>query len=137
MTTSDRFEKSVFARILDGELPGCFVYRDDDVAAIMSINPLTTGHTLVIPTQQIAHWIDQPGELAGQVFAVAQRVARAIDDVYKPVRVGLAIAGLEVPHAHVHVTPIETIDDLNFTRAATTIPSDLDQQAAKIAAALL
>jgi histidine triad (HIT) family protein len=57
--------------------------------------------------------------------------------VYKPVRVGLAIAGLEVPHAHVHETPIETIDDLNCTRAATTIPSDLDQQAAKIAAALL
>jgi histidine triad (HIT) family protein len=129
-------QPSVFTKILEGKFPAAFVYRDDVVAAFMSIGPLTPGHVLVVPTQQIDHWIDLPTELASKVFAVAQRVGQAIDAVYAPNRVGVMIAGDEVPHAHVHVLPINSAADLNFANAKPATLDELKVEAQKIAEAL-
>lgn len=105
---------SVFTRIINGELPGRFVWRDPQCVAFLSINPLKPGHTLVVPRQEVDHWIDLAPESATHVFGVAQAIGKALQQGFKPVRVGLMIAGLEVPHTHVHVVPISSVHDLDF-----------------------
>ncbi len=105
---------TLFTKIINGDLPGRFVYRDERVVAFLTIAPLKPGHTLVVPIEEIDHWIDMPADLAAHTFAVAQRVARAIQQEYNPTKVGLVIAGLEVPHTHIHVSPIWELGDLNF-----------------------
>lgn len=105
---------TLFTRILSGELPGRFVYRDDKCAAFLTIAPLKPGHTLVVPIAEVEHWLDLEPELAAHLTAVAQRVGQAIQRVWNPEKVGLMIAGLEVPHVHLHVSPIWQIGDMNF-----------------------
>jgi histidine triad (HIT) family protein len=105
---------SLFTRIIHGEIPGRFVYRDDRCVAFLTIAPLKPGHTLVVPIQEIDHWIDMPPDLAAHVFAVAQKVAQAIQRAFRPEKVGLSIVGLEVRHTHLHVSPIWQVGDLNF-----------------------
>ena len=105
---------TIFTRIINGEHPGRFVYRDERVVAFLTIAPLKPGHTLVVPIQEVEHWIDLPAELARHLFAVAQRIGAAINSVYRPAKVGMIIAGLEVPHVHIHLVPTWEIGDLNF-----------------------
>jgi histidine triad (HIT) family protein len=105
---------SLFTKIIQGEIPGRFVYRDDRCVAFLTIAPLKPGHTLVVPIQEVDHWIDMPPDLAAHVFAVAQKVAHAIQTTFQPTKVGLIIAGLEVRHTHLHLSPIWAIGDLNF-----------------------
>ena len=128
---------TLFTRIIDGELPGRFVYRDDRCVAFLTIEPLSPGHTLVVPIEEVDHWIDLDPDLAAHLMRVAQRVGRAIHEVYRPTKVGLTILGLEVPHAHIHVSAIYTERDLDFARAdRTPRPQDLDEAAARIREAL-
>ena len=128
---------TIFTRIIDGEIPGTFVWRDDRSVAFMSINPLRRGHVLVVPIEEIDHWLDCPGDLRDHLFAVAQRVGRVLQDVFEPERVGLMIAGLEVPHLHIHVVPIDGVYDLDFANAATDVDrDDLEAAAAPIRAGL-
>lgn len=108
---------SVFTRIIDGELPGHFVWRDDRCVAFLSINPLTTGHTLVIPRDEVDHWLDLDPALMAHLTAVAQEIGIAQQQVWEPLRVGLMIAGLEVPHTHLHVVPMWGMGDLDFGHA--------------------
>jgi histidine triad (HIT) family protein len=107
---------SLFTRIIQGEIPGRFVYRDDRVVAFLTIAPLKPGHTLVVPIQEVDHWIDMPVDLAAHTFAVAQKVAKAIQQEFQPTKVGLIIAGLEVRHTHLHLSPIWEIGDLIFAK---------------------
>jgi len=128
---------TLFTRIINGELPGRFVYRDDRCVAFLTIEPLSPGHTLVVPIEEIDHWIDLDPDLAAHLMQVAQRVGRAIYDVYRPTKVGLTILGLEVPHAHIHVSPIDTERDLDFARAdRAPRPEDLDEAAERIRQAM-
>ena len=128
---------SVFTRIIAGELPGRFVWRDDRCVAFLTIEPLAPGHTLVVPIDEIDHWIDLPVDLAHHVFGVAHTVGRAIAAGFSPVRVGLIVAGLEVPHAHVHVVPINRESELHFEHANRDAnPEDLDAAADVVRAAL-
>ncbi|HHC08890.1 MAG TPA: HIT family protein [Actinobacteria bacterium] len=128
---------SVFTRIIEGALPGRFVWRDDDVVAFLTIAPITPGHTLVVPVAEIDHWIDLPAELLSRVAEVAQIVGRAIDRAFSPTKVGMMIAGLEVPHTHLHVLPIHTEADLSFAKARPDTPAEeLDAAQAAIRAAL-
>jgi len=115
---------SVFSRILDGELPGHFVTRDDQAAAFLSINPISAGHTLVVPTTEIDHWIDLEPATSQYFMAMAQRIGVAQMQVFAPERVGLMIAGFEVPHVHVHVVPMASMADMDFANAATTVDHD-------------
>lgn len=128
---------SVYSRIMAGELPAAFVWEDEECVAFLSINPIRTGHTLVVPRREIEHWIECEGELRDHLFAVAQRIGRALDSIWKPTRVGLMIAGLEVPHLHLHVIPVWGPGDLAFANASPTVdPASLEPVAAEIRAAL-
>jgi len=128
---------SVFTRILDGELPGRFVLRDARCAAFLTVAPLRPGHVLVVPVEEIDSWLDLPPDLAGHLVLVAQRVGRAVQAAFGSARVGLVVAGLEVPHAHLHVVPVDTMADLDFARAdPAPDPAALDDAQARILARL-
>lgn len=128
---------SIFTRIIDGDLPGTFVWRDPECVAFLSINPVQPGHTLVIPREEVDHWIDLDSTLAAHLVVVAQTIGRAQHAAYAGVRVGLLIAGLEVPHTHLHVIPMNQGEaDLHLDRATTAAPEQLETEAAKIRAAL-
>jgi len=97
---------SIFTRIIDGEIPGRFVWRDDRAVAFLSIEPMRPGHVLVVPRTEVDHWIDLEPELAAHLFTVAQQIGRAQQAEWNPRRVGVLIVGDEVPHVHIHVVPI-------------------------------
>ena len=128
---------TIFTRIIDGELPGSFVWRDDRAVGFMSINPLAPGHVLVVPTLEVDHWIDLDTDLAGHLFDVAAVIGRAQVAAFACLRVGLIVAGYEVPHCHVHVIPTTSMRQLDFANAATGIePAALDAAAEAIRAQL-
>jgi len=128
---------SVFTRIIEGELPGRFVWRDETVVAFLSIGPLSPGHTLVVPRVEVDHWLDLDPATWLRVSEVTRIVGQAIQRAFAPPRVGTAIAGFEVPHCHVHVAALRELADLDFARADTDPdPRDLDDAAERLRAAL-
>jgi histidine triad (HIT) family protein len=128
---------TLFTRIINGELPGRFVWRDAQCVAFTSIHPLRPGHTLVVPRAEIDHWLDLDAALAAHLMKVAQAIGKAVAAAFQPVKVGLMIAGLEVPHVHLHVVPIGSVHDLDFANQDTNArPADLDRAAAQIRQAL-
>ena len=108
---------TLFTRIIDGEIPGRFVWKDDDAVAFLTIAPMGRGHTLVVSREEVDHWLDLAPDLAAHLTKVAQVVGRAQMAAFSPGRVGLLIAGLEVPHVHLHVVPIHSESDLDFAKA--------------------
>ena len=127
---------TVFTRIINGELPGRFVYTDDLVVAFLSIMPLTPGHTLVVPRQEVDQWTDAGEPLLHHCMDVARRIANAAKQAFGAPRVGLVIAGLEVPHLHVHVFPAWSLEDFSFARAKPATDAELDEAAARLRTAL-
>lgn len=128
---------SVFTLIIQGKIPGRFVWRDDDVVAFLTIGPIRPGHTLVVPVAQIDRWTEVPPDLWARIGEVQQVVGRALMDAFSPVRVGSIIAGLEVPHCHVHLIPIDSESDLSFANVdPDPSPEALDAAAERIRAAL-
>ncbi len=128
---------TLFTRIIAGELPGRFVWKDPQVVAFLTIAPIKPGHVLVVPRQEIDHWLDVPPDLLNHLMGVAQTVGKAINTALSPTKVGLMLAGLEVLHCHVHLVPIDALHDLDFKRAdANPLPEDLDAAAAAIRTAL-
>ena len=128
---------TLFSRIISGELPGRFVWRDDRVVAFLSIEPMMPGHTLVVPREEVDHWIDLDADLAGHLFVVAQHIGRAQRLEWKPLRVGVMIVGEEVPHVHIHVVPINSPNELSFAHAdRDASPESLDDAAGRIRARL-
>ena len=130
---------TVFSKVINGDLPGRFVYRSSDVVAFLSIEPLTYGHVLVVPVEEVDKWTDMAPELWAQVNAVAYEIGNAVIQAFDVPRAGNVIAGFEVPHAHIHVFPASSMDDFNF---ANVIPADqtdeaaMDEAAQKLRAAL-
>ncbi len=108
---------SIFTRIIAGELPGQFGWKDERAVAFMSIAPLKPGHTLVVPRAEVDHWVDLQLELMQHLAGVAHTIGRAIQAGFDPVKVGTTILGLEVPHTHIHVVPIWSPFDLDFANA--------------------
>lgn len=128
---------TLFTRIIDGDLPGTFVWRDDQCASFLSINPVRPGHVLVVPRAEVDHWIDLEPDLARHLMTVAQIIARAQQQAFRPARVGLLIAGLEVPHTHLHLIPMGSEADLHLSNAVPEVtPEELDRTAAALRAAL-
>lgn len=128
---------TLFTKIIQGEFPGRFVWRDDKCVAFLSIHPLSPGHTLVVPIQEVDHWLDLDPALLTHLNHVAQTIGRAQQKAFNPVKVGLMIAGLEVPHVHLHVVPIKSEADLDFKQADTGATAEaLDASADKLRKAL-
>ena len=128
---------TIFTRIIEGELPGTFVHRDDRAVAFLSINPIRPGHTLVVPVEEIDHWTDAPPDLLAHLTGLAQRIAAAQQRAFQPARVALVVAGFEVAHLHLHVIPAWTMGDIDFANAASTVtPDELEDAAARIRAEL-
>lgn len=105
---------TVFTKIINGELPGRFVYEDDEIVAFLTIEPMTQGHTLVVPRAEIDQWQEVDSAVFGPVMAVAQLIGKAVCRAFRAERAGVIIAGLEVPHLHVHVFPTRSLSDFGF-----------------------
>jgi histidine triad (HIT) family protein len=127
---------TLFTRIINGELPGRFIYTDDRVVAFLSIAPLTAGHTLVVPRQELDQWTDADPSLLAHCVDVARRIGEAAKEAFGAPRAGLVIAGFEVPHMHVHVFPAWTMEDFDFGQAKAASAEELDAAAAKLRGAL-
>lgn len=128
---------TVFTKIINREIPGRFVYEDDEVVAFLTIEPMTQGHTLVVPRAEIDNWQDVDGAAFATVMAVAQRIGQAVCRAFDTERAGVIIAGLEVPHLHVHVFPTRSLGDFGFANVERNpSPESLDEAQAKITAAL-
>jgi histidine triad (HIT) family protein len=111
---------TIFTRIIDGEIPGRFLWKDDVCVAFLDVRPLAPGHALVVPRAEVDHWTDLDATTAGHLMTVAHAVGRAQMEVVAPNRIGLMIAGFEVPHVHVHVVPMDTMANLDFSNADTS-----------------
>ena len=128
---------SIFTKILKGEIPGRFVWKDEQCFAILTINPIQPGHLLVIPREEIDQWVYLSDALRDHLFKVAQTLSKALMKAYRPVKVGLMIVGLEVKHVHLHLMPISAPEHVEFKRAEKNPdPKALDAAAARVRAAL-
>ena len=128
---------TLFTRIIDGELPGRFVWSDDRAVGFLSINPLGPGHTLVVPRAEVDHWVDAEPDLLAHLTAVSHAIGAAVRDVWQPPRVGLIVAGFEVPHMHIHVLPAWNMAAFNFANAAKSVEAqEQEGHAEKLRAAL-
>jgi len=128
---------TVFTKIINGEIPGRFVYEDDDVVAFLTIAPITQGHTLVVPRAEIDQWQDIDAQEFNRVMAVSQLIGKAVCKAFDVERAGVIIAGLEVPHLHVHVFPARDLSDFGFANVDHNPSAEsLDEAQAEIKAAL-
>lgn len=124
---------TIFSRIVKGEIPSYKIAEDDDYYAFLDINPLAKGHTLVIPKKEIDYIFDIDDDLLAGMQVFAKRIAKAIERVIPCKRIGIAVLGLEVPHAHIHLIPINNIEDINFGRPKLQLtPGELEEIAIKI-----
>ena len=110
---------TIFTRIIDGEIPARMLWEDEICVAFLDVRPLADGHALVVPRAEVDHWIDLEPGVAGHVLEVARAIGRAQRQVFDPPRIGLMIAGFEVPHTHVHVVPMHSMAELDFANADT------------------
>jgi diadenosine tetraphosphate (Ap4A) HIT family hydrolase len=128
---------TVFTKIINGEIPGRFVYQDDDIVAFLTIAPMTQGHTLVVPRAEIDQWQDVEPAVFGRIMEVSQLIGKAVCKAFDVERAGVIIAGLEVPHLHVHVFPARNLSDFGFANVDQNPSQEsLDEAQAKIKAAL-
>jgi diadenosine tetraphosphate (Ap4A) HIT family hydrolase len=128
---------TLFSRIIEGEIPGRFVWRDERCVAFLTIAPLRPGHTLVVPRSEVDEWTDADDDLLTHLVVVAKRIGAAQKAAFDAPRAGLIIAGFEVPHLHVHVFPAWGIDDFNFGNAnPDPDPIELDAAADTLRQAL-
>jgi histidine triad (HIT) family protein len=127
----------IFARIASGEIPSYKVAEDERFFAFLDINPLAKGHTLVIPKQEVDYLFDLDEKTYRDLWLFSMKVAKAIKKVVPCIKVGVAVIGLEVPHAHIHLVPLNTMDDINFSRTKLSLPAgELRELAEEIAAAI-
>ncbi len=128
---------TVFTRIIRGEIPGTFVYTDEACVAFMSINPMADGHVLVIPRDEVDHWVDLSPYMASHLFEVSHRISKALQKAFPCERVGLIIAGYEVNHCHIHLVPTNNMAQLSFANAAASVErTTLELNAERIISAL-
>ena len=124
---------TVFTRIIQGEFPATFVHRDEHCVVFLSINPMGRGHALVVPVEEVDRWTDLSPELAAHLFEVAHRIGVAQQRAFECERVGLIVAGYEVPHCHIHVIPTDSMSQLSFANAAASVDrADLEAAAEAI-----
>lgn len=107
---------TIFSKIINGDIPSYKIYEDDNYYAFLDINPLSEGHTLVIPKKEIDYMFDLEDELLTGMMLVSKKIAKAIEKAIVCKRIGVAVLGLEVPHAHIHLVPLKSEGDLDFSK---------------------
>lgn len=122
---------SVFTKIISGEIPALIIKEDANFIAFLDISPLVMGHVLVVPKQEVDKLFDMSAELLSSVLLFAKPIAAAIEKSFDCNRCGISVIGLEVPHAHVHLIPINSADDINFTRKKLNPTREALQEAQK------
>jgi histidine triad (HIT) family protein len=128
---------SIFTKIIQGEIPCYKVAETKDCIAFLDVLPLTKGHVLVIPKKEVNNYFDLDEELFHKVNSLSKKISHAIKKVVPCSRIGVSVIGLEVPHAHVHLVPINSISDLDFTKERVKLsPEEFKELAHKIAANL-
>jgi histidine triad (HIT) family protein len=128
---------TIFSKIIAGEIPAYKIAEDDQFFAFLDIFPLVQGHVLVVPKLEIDKFFDVPDDYLSRLLVFAKPIAKAIEKSFPCNRCGLAVVGLEVPHAHLHLVPINNMDDLNFTRGKLKLsPEQLKASQEKILANL-
>ena len=128
---------SLFTKIIQGEIPCHKVAESDTCFAFMDIRPVQNGHVLVVPKVEVDRFFDLSADQLADIMAFAQQVASGIEQVFSCDRVGMSVIGLEVPHAHIHLMPINSLDDMDFTRPkGNSSPEHLRQVAIQIAEAI-
>ena len=115
---------TIFTKIINREIPAHIVAEDENCIAFLDIMPLVKGHVLVVPKQETDYIFDMEPDALAELNIFAQKVAKAIDKTIKCTRVGVAVIGLEVPHVHIHLVPLRTMDDINFTRTKLKLSSE-------------
>ena len=124
---------SLFTQIIQGDLPGRFIWEDDQAVGFLTIEPLTPGHTLIVPRVEVDHWLDLPTNLVAHLTKVSHKVGKSIHDAFGMRRVGIVVAGFEVPHVHVHVFGANQMSDFDFTSVNLNASGEmLDESADKI-----
>src|SRR5688572_21097203 len=116
---------SIFTKILNKEIPGYFLYEDEHVFSILTLEPIRLGHSLVIPKKECDYFVDVPEPYYSAVYRAAQKLAPAIQKASGCKRVGQAVIGLEVPHFHLHLIPMMSAADLEFARAKRSLPEEM------------
>lgn len=128
---------TLFTKIIKGEIPSFKIAENENFYAFLDINPLVEGHTLVIPKLEVDKFLDMPDSYLSEVLLFAKPIAYAIEKAFPCNRCGLSVVGLEVPHAHLHLVPLNTMDDINFSRKKLSpTKEDLKKTKEKILAAL-
>jgi len=117
-------EDSIFTKIIKGEIPCYKIAENDNFIAFLDVNPLQEGHTLVVPKTQIDYIYDLPEDILSELFIFSKSIAKKIEDSIKCERIGIAVIGLEVPHAHIHLIPINKISDMNFQNQRIELNKD-------------
>jgi len=115
---------TIFSKIIAGEIPSYKISENDKFFAFLDISPLREGHTLVVPKAEIDNLFDLPADYLGEILLFAQPIAKAIEKSFSCNRCGICVLGLEVPHAHIHLVPINSSDDLNFKNAKLKLSQD-------------
>ena len=128
---------TVFEKMIAGEIPGRFVWSDEECVAFLTIEPITAGHALVVPRQAWAKWTEVPPATIAHLMTVAQILGQAQETGFEVPRSGLIIAGFEVPHTHLHVVPMHSEEDLTFARAHAATTAELNSAAATLRASLI
>lgn len=115
---------SIFTKIINGELPSYKIAEDDKCYAFLDISPLAEGHTLVVPKQEVDYIFDIDDELYTHLHLFAKKVAKAIKQAVPCEKVGMAVIGLDVRHAHIHLVPLKAVGDLNFAKEKLSLPAE-------------
>jgi len=115
---------TIFAKIIRGEIPCYKIAENEKFFAFLDVNPLAEGHTLVVPKIEVDKFFDVPDEYLAEMLLFAKPIAKAIENAFDCDRCGMSVVGLEVPHAHLHLVPINKADDLNFTRPHLKVSLD-------------
>lgn len=115
---------SLFTKIINREIPGYILAEDDDCLAFLDINPLAYGHTLIVPKQEVDYIFDLESELLANLMEFSKNVAMGLEKSVPCKRIGVAVIGLEVPHAHIHLVPLNSVGDINFSKPELSFPPE-------------